>query len=70
MLKRGEMRHRFGISGNGCKDCMAAFCCPCCVLVQQEKEAVAQSEKIEQASGAAGYRAPEGMAYPPSNGNF
>ncbi|KAH8432386.1 PLAC8 family protein [Aspergillus melleus] len=71
MLKRGQMRDRFGIEGNGCKDCMAACCCPCCVLMQQDKEAEAQSEKIEKASsGAAGYQAPAGMAYASANGNF
>ncbi|THC88747.1 hypothetical protein EYZ11_011811 [Aspergillus tanneri] len=33
MLKRGEMRKRFGIEGNGCTDCLVA----CCFLIYQRQ---------------------------------
>lgn len=38
MLKRRSIRKHFHIKGSGYRDCMALLCCPCCVLVQQEKQ--------------------------------
>jgi hypothetical protein len=38
------MRDEFGIKGNGCTDCLGAWCCPCCGLMQEEKEAKVRSE--------------------------
>lgn len=58
MLKRGELRKRFGIEGSALKDCAGSCFCPCCTLVQQEKE-------IETRSGTmqAPYQSPTGMAF-------
>jgi hypothetical protein len=39
MMNRGDMRAKYGLKGNGCGDCMRAFCCGPCDLSQQDKEA-------------------------------
>ncbi|KAF2175118.1 hypothetical protein K469DRAFT_702992 [Zopfia rhizophila CBS 207.26] len=39
MIQRGDMRAKYHLAGNGCKDCLCACCCSCCDLVQQDKEA-------------------------------
>ncbi|OJD22085.1 hypothetical protein ACJ73_06572 [Blastomyces percursus] len=43
------------------QDCLASFFCPCCVVVQQEKEVLAR-----QAAGQTGYQKPQAMSYPPA----
>ncbi|KAJ5753121.1 hypothetical protein N7520_010038 [Penicillium odoratum] len=58
MMKRRQIRERFGIKGSSCNDCMVACFCPCCLLVQQEKELEAQCLLLES-----GYQAPKGMEY-------
>ncbi|KAL2006738.1 hypothetical protein VTN00DRAFT_9406 [Thermoascus crustaceus] len=58
-IKRGEMRERYGIEGSCCGDCMRSWCCPCCGLVQEEKEA--QRRIVQEAPG---YQPPQGMTYP------
>jgi Cys-rich protein (TIGR01571 family) len=63
MIKRGEIRERFGIKGDGMNDCCASYWCPCCVLIQQEKEVIART------SGAAvtqGYQSQPGMTVGPN----
>jgi hypothetical protein len=45
------MRDEFGIKGNTCADCLGAWCCMCCGLVQEEKEA-----KLRTKGGAQGYQ--------------
>lgn len=39
LLNRGDMRTRYNLTGNGCKDCLCACCCSPCDLMQQDKEA-------------------------------
>ncbi|KAF2455708.1 PLAC8 family-domain-containing protein [Lineolata rhizophorae] len=39
LMQRGELRHRYQLEGNGCTDCLCAFCCNPCDLTQQDKEA-------------------------------
>ncbi|KAJ5928991.1 PLAC8-domain-containing protein [Penicillium verhagenii] len=58
MFKRRHTRQKFGISGSGCNDCMAACFCPCCLLVQQEKEVETQYTRLQSK-----YQAPEAMKY-------
>ncbi|RMJ23991.1 DUF614 domain protein [Aspergillus sp. HF37] len=58
MLKRGELRKRFGIEGSGLKDCVGSCFCPCCTLVQHEKEVEAKSRTMQ-----APYQSPAGMAF-------
>ncbi|KAH8197756.1 hypothetical protein TruAng_008090 [Truncatella angustata] len=38
MLKRTEIRERFGIPGSACGDCCTSFWCHCCAVIQQDNE--------------------------------
>lgn len=38
MIKRTEIRERFGIPGSGFGDCCAAFWCQCCQVIQADNE--------------------------------
>jgi hypothetical protein len=55
------MRDQFGIEGSGVTDCLGSWCCPCCGLIQEEKEA-----KLRAEGGAAvqGYAQQPQMSYP------
>jgi PLAC8 family len=55
------MREKYNIDGSVGEDCLGAFFCRCCGLVQEEKEVVLR----QQNGGAAGYQAPQGMDYKP-----
>jgi hypothetical protein len=61
-IKRVDMRERLGIEGSGVTDWLASCCCPCCGLVQEEKESLLKQEAID--ARTAQYNAPTGMAYP------
>ncbi|GKZ16792.1 hypothetical protein AbraIFM66951_005625 [Aspergillus brasiliensis] len=64
MTKRGQIREKFGLEGSGCGDCMRACCCPCCTLMQHEKELESRAALLEGANGGGqGYKAPGGMEY-------
>ncbi|RDW89972.1 PLAC8 family protein [Aspergillus mulundensis] len=67
MMKRRDMREKFGIDGSVGEDCILSCCCSCCVLVQQEKELDAQMRRF-QTVGSAGYQPPPAMAYNPGGG--
>ncbi|KAL2855933.1 PLAC8 family-domain-containing protein [Aspergillus pseudoustus] len=60
MMKRRDLREKFGIKGSVGEDCILSCCCSCCVLVQQEKELDAQANRLQ----TGGYQAPPNMAYP------
>eukprot|EP00808_Paulinella_micropora_P018383 g11653.t1 len=34
---RSQIREKYGIE-DGCNDCCITFCCPCCALIQEERE--------------------------------
>ena len=38
LLNRGEVRAKYNLTGNDCKDCLCACCCAPCDLMQQDKE--------------------------------
>ncbi|KAI1180711.1 PLAC8 family-domain-containing protein [Nemania sp. FL0916] len=61
MLKRGEIRERYGVKGSGCGDCCVSFWCSCCALIQQDNEVKIrqQAQPITQ-----GYQAQAGMHMP------
>ncbi|KAF7522109.1 hypothetical protein G7054_g12254 [Neopestalotiopsis clavispora] len=42
MLKRTEIRERFGIPGSSFGDCCTAFWCHCCAVIQQDNEVKAR----------------------------
>jgi len=58
MMKRAEIRERFGIKGSGTDDCCVSYWCSCCALIQQDKEVA-----VRQASGpiTTGYVQKESM---------
>ncbi|KAN0070285.1 PLAC8 family domain containing protein [Elaphomyces granulatus] len=58
-MKRVEIRERYGIEGSAVTDCVGAFCCGCCSLVQMSKEV-----KMRTSGSAEGtYQTPQGMKY-------
>lgn len=62
MMKRGEIRERFGIKGSGMSDCCATYWCPCCALIQQDNEVKA---RLAQGPVTQGYQSQkEGMHVP------
>ncbi|KAF2719008.1 PLAC8-domain-containing protein [Polychaeton citri CBS 116435] len=64
MLRRQEIRQQFGIKGNGCNDCLAAFCCAPCSLAQMETELKDRAEKAKSAGLQQGYPVQaQGMVY-------
>jgi hypothetical protein len=56
------MRARYGIEGSGSDDCMAAWCCHCCALIQEEKESLLRNAGIEAKTGQQ-YQSPAGMNF-------
>ena len=59
-LKRGDMRDRYGIQGSSVEDCLGAMCCPCCGLVQEEKESLIRTQEAP----AQGYQMNPAMHHP------
>ncbi|KAF9547468.1 PLAC8-domain-containing protein [Agrocybe pediades] len=45
-MKRGDIRSRYNISGGGCGDCMAAWCCAPCELTQESRELQLEEESF------------------------
>ncbi|KAK5628349.1 hypothetical protein RRF57_004064 [Xylaria bambusicola] len=62
MIKRGEIRERYGIKGSGYGDCCVSFWCSCCALIQQDNEV-----KIREKGrvNTQGYQVQPGMHMPP-----
>jgi len=48
MVERSNIRFQRKIGGSCCGDCFQTACCPCCVLVQEEKEELENSAQIGQ----------------------
>ncbi|KAM0383307.1 hypothetical protein ACHAPY_002423 [Fusarium culmorum] len=62
MMKRGEIRERFGIKGSGMSDCCVSYWCLCCALIQQDNEVKA---RLSHGPIMQGYQAQkEGMHMP------
>ncbi|KAB8217302.1 PLAC8 family-domain-containing protein [Aspergillus novoparasiticus] len=55
--KRTDLRKRYRLSGGVCGDCLQAWCCSSCVLIQHEKE-------IEKQCRTLTYQQPPTMIYP------
>jgi PLAC8 family len=43
MMKRGEIRQRYGLKPDGMNDCCASYWCTCCALIQQDNEVAARN---------------------------
>ncbi|CAK7221223.1 hypothetical protein SCUCBS95973_004421 [Sporothrix curviconia] len=61
MMKRGEIRERFGIAGSGSGDCCVTYWCPCCALIQQDNEVKSRTQHMVNTQG---YQAQAGMSMP------
>jgi len=55
--ERGNFRNQYGIEGSTIGDCGATWCCPCCTLIQLDKESV------QRCVPPAGYQPTQGMTY-------
>ncbi|KAL8418788.1 hypothetical protein RB594_002119 [Gaeumannomyces avenae] len=65
MIKRVEVRERFGIKGSGFGDCCAAYWCPCCVVLQNDNEVRSRvGEPGVPVPVAQGYQQNPGMGMP------
>jgi len=62
-IGRGATRERYGIQGSTCGDFCAAWCCGCCVLVQEEKDSIVRNTGINPKTKEP-YVSPDQMAYP------
>ncbi len=64
MIKRSEIRERYGIEGSGTSDCCTTYWCPCCALIQHDNEVKA---RIASGPIAQGYQTqpPMGVVVPP-----
>jgi hypothetical protein len=49
MMKRREIRERYGIKGSGMDDCCMSYWCGCCAVIQHEKEVQKRTEPIMSA---------------------
>ncbi|KAL5611584.1 uncharacterized protein BROUX77_001740 [Berkeleyomyces rouxiae] len=63
MMKRTELRERYGIEGSAMNDCCATYWCMCCAIVQAEKEVKHRTQGLPPITTA--YQPmQEGMAMP------
>ncbi len=62
MMKRSEIRERFGIEGSGMDDCCIAYWCGCCALIQQDKEV--EARLTPGGAVSQGYQAQQSMHMP------
>lgn len=68
MIKRGDMRQHYNLDGSGLGDCARAYCCQCCSLIQEEKEALLRNAELGHgapipAAPAQGYQKEASMQY-------
>ena len=61
-VKRNKFRHKHKINGNGCFNCLGTTFCPCCGLVQDEKESLLREGK-KTPGNREGYQVNPGMGY-------
>lgn len=57
----GHIKNKHDVDGSVVEDCLGAFFCRCCGLVQEEKEVVLRQQNVN----GTGYQAPQGMDYKP-----
>lgn len=59
-------REKYGLEGSCMEDLLRAWCCGCCSLIQQDKEAEHREGLLRQgqAGSKQAYEANPGMAYP------
>ena len=65
MNVRRDMRHHYSIKGNMCLDCVASGFCPCCALLQEEKELTFRASIGPSGSQPPAYEPSQEMMYAP-----
>ncbi|KAF8425200.1 PLAC8 family-domain-containing protein [Tirmania nivea] len=70
-LQRTRIRENYRLEGTVCGDCMRAYCCSCCTLIQDEREVMEREDERRRFAGPGsgvvgqeGYKRSEGMTYP------
>ncbi|KAI9761856.1 MAG: hypothetical protein M4579_000796 [Chaenotheca gracillima] len=58
MMKRGDLRRKYNLDGSGLGDCIRPYCCPCCTIIQEEKEVVWRTKGAGANIPPQGYQAP------------
>ena len=48
MMGRRDVRNKYHLKGNTCLDCMGVTFCPCCAMVQEERETSLREEEREK----------------------
>jgi Cys-rich protein (TIGR01571 family) len=65
LMQRGDVRAKYNLEGTMMEDCLRAYYCGCCDLIQVEKEAVYRSSEAGGNVVAQQYQQPtEEMSYP------
>lgn len=62
-VNRMAVREKFGMESNGFGDCLSSCCCPCCDLIQVDKELVVRNSGMNPKTQQP-YVPPQGMTYP------
>jgi hypothetical protein len=63
-MQRQDVRDKYNLEGNCIKDLVASFCCPCCTLMQSDKEAAHREGLLQQGPQTQQYEANNnGMVY-------
>ncbi|KAL2809131.1 hypothetical protein BJX63DRAFT_435442 [Aspergillus granulosus] len=61
-MEPGTIKTKHGVEGSLVEDCLGSFFCPCCGVVQEEKEVVKLLQDGAQVDP--GYKKTTGMTYP------
>ena len=65
-MQRQDVREKYNLEGNCVEDLVASYCCPCCTLMQSDKEAEQREGLLQQAPQTQQYEANNaGMVYAP-----
>lgn len=59
-MEPGDIKRKHDIEGSLVEDCLGAFCCRCCGLIQEEKEVL----RMQQGRDGEAYQKTPGMQYP------
>jgi hypothetical protein len=62
-MQHGDIKKKHNVEGSLVEDCLGAFFCPCCSLIQTEKEVVLRTQN----ANVEGYQKTEGMEMKSNN---
>ncbi|KAJ3498483.1 hypothetical protein NLG97_g1089 [Lecanicillium saksenae] len=64
-MQRQSIREKYNLEGNCIEDIARSYCCGCCTIMQNDKEAQHREHLLSQGSVQEQYKTTEGMNYPP-----